>query len=201
MHHMQYCMSCKTNGGKQTIPKPILGIAIDFAGLRVQFNQRLAGARCSFRFGCCHARSTGNLQTFLLTCTVTGPLLANDQRSGLNRLFLPEPSDFKGLFPSPEVPLAPIDAKHCIAATTNHNASLCLGLGCVWVSTACTHTHCHLRRPRDLSSPPGQLCYVQVCFCCSLAALLQPAVGLSRQALSSLWLPLRSCGRVPQYLQ
>jgi hypothetical protein len=88
---MQYCMPCKTNGGKQTIPKPILGIAIDFAGSRVQFNQRLAGARCSFRSGCCRARSTGNLQTFLLTCTVTGPLLANDQRSGLNRLFLPEP--------------------------------------------------------------------------------------------------------------
>ena len=67
---------------------------------------------------------------------------------------------------------------HCVTPT-NHNATPCLGQGCVWDSAVCTYTHCHLRRLRDLSSHPGQLCYVQVCFCCSLAALLKPAVSLS----------------------
>jgi len=61
----------------------------------------------------------GNLQTFLSTCTVTGPLFANDQRSGLNRLFVTGASnrlfEFRGSSPSPEVPLAPIGAAVSVA--------------------------------------------------------------------------------------
>ena len=102
------------NGGKQTIPKPIPGIEIDFGGSRVpvQFNQRLAGARNHFRSGCCRARSTGNLHTFLPTCTITRALFASDQRSGLNRLFVTGASNrlfgIRGSSPSPEIPLAPM---------------------------------------------------------------------------------------------
>ena len=46
---------------RKTTPRPILGIANDFAGSTVQFNLRLAGARCSLRSGCCRSRQPPDL--------------------------------------------------------------------------------------------------------------------------------------------